>query len=87
MKSPISKLPLEQKELMIAHIRHFFEEERGEQMGELAAGQVLDFMFELVGPVVYNQALQDAKTALTERMLSLEDDLYAMEKPMYKVKR
>ncbi|MNL81324.1 hypothetical protein D3C87_2084050 [compost metagenome] len=49
-------------------------------MGRMAAEQVLDFMIGLVGPAVYNQALTDARNLLNERMQSLDDDLYSLEK-------
>ncbi|MDF2668934.1 MAG: hypothetical protein K0R67_1240, partial [Paenibacillus sp.] len=33
-------------------------------------------------PFIYNQAITDAKTVLFDRMSSLEDELYALQKPI-----
>ncbi|GIP38875.1 hypothetical protein J31TS4_21550 [Paenibacillus sp. J31TS4] len=75
-----NKLPLEEKRLMLEEIHRFFEEERGETIGELAAETVLLFMLRTVGPFAYNQALADARAAVMEKTASLEDELYALEK-------
>lgn len=74
------RLPKEAKELILDDILAYFERERGETMGRLAAEALLDFMIGAVGPAVYNQALSDARAALAEKLQSLDDDLYALEK-------
>lgn len=73
------KLSRETRETMIANIQQFFEMERGETIGELAADQVLDFMMTTIGPHVYNQALADCRTLVNERMAGMEEDIYALE--------
>lgn len=72
-------LPKEQREHMIAQIQHFFEMERGESIGDLAADSVLDFFLQSAAPFIYNQALADCRTTLNERMAGLEEDIYALE--------
>lgn len=74
------KFPKEQKEQAIDACIAYFAEERGETLGRMAAEQVLDFMIGLIGPAAYNQALADARKLLNERMQSLDDDLYSLEK-------
>lgn len=74
------KLPKEQRELLTARIRQYFELERSETIGSIAAEQLLDFMIEEIGPHVYNHAIQDARKIVLDRMQSLEDELYALEK-------
>jgi uncharacterized protein (DUF2164 family) len=78
----IKKLPHEQKQAVISHIQRYFQVERGEQLGDLAAEAILEFMLQTLGPLVYNEALKDARTVMNERLLSLEDELYTLEKPM-----
>jgi uncharacterized protein (DUF2164 family) len=78
----IKKLPHEQKQAVIGHIQRFFQVERGEQLGDLAAETMLEFMLQAVGPLVYNEALKDARAVMNERLLSLEDELYTLEKPL-----
>lgn len=76
----VMKLPKEQKEQLTASIQQYFELERSEAIGSIAAEQLLDFMIQEIGPHVYNHAIQDARKAVLERMQSLEDELYALEK-------
>jgi uncharacterized protein (DUF2164 family) len=78
----VAKLPREHKELLIQRLQAFFIEERSEEIGELAAELLLDFMLKELGPVVYNQAVQDATRLVAQRMTSLEEDLHALEKPV-----
>lgn len=74
------KLPKEQRDQIIRSIQQYFEEEHDKQLGDLAADGVLQFFMEQLAPHVYNQALADCRTMLTQRMASLEEDIYAMEK-------
>lgn len=74
------KLPKEQKDQMIRLIQAYFETERGEMIGDLAADGVLDFFMTQLSPYVYNQALSDCRVLLNQRMISLEEDIYALEK-------
>ena len=76
------KLPREQKKELVEQIKSYFEDERGEAMGGIAAEQTVDDMLAMLGPIIYNQALEDARKLLTERMMNLEDDLYALHKPI-----
>ncbi|MGG1638502.1 DUF2164 domain-containing protein [Paenibacillus sp. FSL K6-3182] len=75
------KLPKEQKEQLIASIQQYFELERSETLGSIAAEQLLDFMIQAVGPHIYNHAIKDARQTVLERMQTLEDELYSLEKP------
>ncbi|OAB37754.1 hypothetical protein PMSD_08610 [Paenibacillus macquariensis subsp. defensor] len=73
------KLPNEQREQSIQLIQQYFEEERGETIGDLAADGVLDFFMSHLAPIVYNQALSDSRHLVRQQMSSLEEDLYALE--------
>jgi uncharacterized protein (DUF2164 family) len=35
-----------------------------------------------MGPHFYNQAIKDAKQVIDEKLISLEDDLYSLERPI-----
>ncbi|MBP1936740.1 DUF2164 domain-containing protein [Paenibacillus sediminis] len=76
------KLPKEQRDQMIRWIQQYFEEERGDAMGELAADGVLDFFMTHLSPYVYNQAINDARHLVNQRMMSIEEDIYALEQPV-----
>lgn len=76
------KLPKEQRDQVISKIQQFFEDERGEEIGELAADNVLDFFMTQVAPLVYNQALSDCRHTVNQKVMSLEDDIYALEQKL-----
>ncbi|MUT66269.1 DUF2164 domain-containing protein [Paenibacillus sp. NEAU-GSW1] len=73
------KLEREQKMQLVQRVQHYFEQERSETIGSIAAEQLLDYMLAELGPIVYNQAIADARRTVIEKMQSIEDDLYAME--------
>lgn len=74
------KLPKEQKDAIVRRLQAFFEEERSESIGSLAAEQILDFMLKEIGPYVYNKAISDVRIMMDQKLTQIEDDLYAMEK-------
>ena len=45
---------------MLAGIKAFFSSERDEEIGDLAAGLMLDFIIEKLAPEFYNQGVDDA---------------------------
>lgn len=42
----------------------------------------MDWMIQELGPFIYNQAIQDARNMIHEKMLQIEDELYTLEKPV-----
>lgn len=58
-KNPI-KISKEAREEMIASIKNYFEKERDEELGNLAAGLILDFITEELAPEFYNQGIYDS---------------------------
>lgn len=75
------KFTKEQKDRMISRTQEFFANERGEDIGELAAENFLHFITKEIGPFYYNQALRDAQKAVDQRMLAIEEDLLSLERP------
>lgn len=71
------KLELEKKtkEKAIEEIKKFFWNERDEEIGDLAAILVLDFITEKVGPIFYNHGIKDAVAFMNETA----EDLYGLE--------
>ncbi len=55
--------PLDQtsRQRLIAAIIAFFQDERNEEIGVIAAEEVLDFFLAELGPEVHNQAIETAK--------------------------
>lgn len=76
------KLPKEQKEEIVKRVQAYFEEERSETIGALAAEQLTDYMLKELAPYLYNKAIADVRGLLAEKFGQIEDELYAMEKPI-----
>lgn len=71
---PRIELSKEQKRQAIQHIREYFATERDEEMGDLAAEILLDFMTQKIGPIYYNQAISDVQKYMNEKI----EDLYSL---------
>jgi uncharacterized protein (DUF2164 family) len=82
VENMLKKLPNEHKKALIEKIQYYFHIELSETLGDLAAENMVEFMLETIGPFVYNEALKDARSVVNERVLSLEDELYTLEKPI-----
>lgn len=72
-------LPKDQRDQAIASIERWFEEERGERIGNLAAGALLGFVLEEIGPSLYNQAVAEAQERLQQRVSELDIELHEDE--------
>lgn len=83
----IIKLPKEEKLEIIRSVQGYFAEERSEELGELGAEQLVDFMLQELGPYIYNKAIADARNTVNGKMGQLEDELYALERPTQRQKR
>ena len=75
-------LSTQQKQELGRRVQEYFRKELDEEIGEMAAGFLLDFVSELVGPYYYNAALKDAQKQSRERFDHLDADLMAMERPV-----
>jgi uncharacterized protein (DUF2164 family) len=54
------KLTKEKKDDMVAAIKNYFYNERGEKIGDLAAALILEFITEELAPEFYNQGINDS---------------------------
>ncbi len=64
----------------VRRIRAYFERERGEELGELAAGFILDFIAEELGHLFYNKALADSQALIARAADSLDADVEAQRR-------
>ena len=67
------------KERLVAELRAFFLNEFDEELSRFRAEQVIDFMAKSLGPQVYNQAVQDARKFMQERLDDLDGEVREME--------
>ena len=69
------RLSKEERQELCVKIQDYFEKERGENIGNLSATLLLNFIIDELGPSIYNQGIRDAYRYMMERcedMLSLE---------------
>ncbi|MBY0097062.1 DUF2164 domain-containing protein [Mesobacillus maritimus] len=76
MSAKMFELPKSTKEEMAAAIQTYFMEERGEELGDLAAVLMLDFITEKLGPTFYNLGVQDSYRFMSQKL----EDLFEIEK-------
>lgn len=50
----------ESRDEMVAEIKNYFIKERNEELGDLAAGLVFEFIREKLGPAFYNMGVYDS---------------------------
>jgi len=62
---------------VVRRLRAYFERERGEELGELRATLLFEFLAEEVGPHFYNKGLSDAQAYVARFTDSLDADLEA----------
>jgi uncharacterized protein (DUF2164 family) len=68
------ELPREVRAQAVVSVERWFRENMQERIGNIAAGALLDFFVEEVGPAVYNQAVADVQAALLARVNELDLD-------------
>ncbi|MFD1019295.1 DUF2164 domain-containing protein [Thalassobacillus hwangdonensis] len=78
----LKKLKKEEKEQLISDIKYYFEMERGEELGDLAADQMLDFFYKALAPHLYNQGIADARKMVEEKVINLDEDIRSLEQPI-----
>lgn len=71
------------RRVLARELRAWLREERGEEVGELAAGILLDFVLDLAGPDIHNAALADAARAFREHAAIVEADLAALARDAF----
>jgi uncharacterized protein (DUF2164 family) len=73
------KLSQERRERLVAEICGLFSQEFDRDLSEFQAERLLDFLVHHLGAPVYNQAIQDARAALQEKLDDLEGEFYEPE--------
>ena len=75
------KLTDERRERMLRSVKKFFLETLDLELGDLAAGRILDFFVKEIGAPVYNQAIQDARSFVQGKLDDLEGEFYEPDEP------
>jgi uncharacterized protein (DUF2164 family) len=75
------KLSDERRSDLVAMIQHFVSSEFEQTLSEFQAQQLLDFFVRHLGAPVYNQAVQDVRTFLQDKVADLDVEFYEPEEP------
>lgn len=73
---------LEKKKALIEKIQAYVYEESGEQIGQIAAENHLQFILDEIAPYIYNEGINDAKKLIQNRLENIVEDLYSLERPL-----
>jgi uncharacterized protein (DUF2164 family) len=70
------KVTKDQREEMVSAIKNYFLKEREEEIGDLRAGLMLDFILEKLAPEFYNKGVFDSYTYMKDTI----EDLLSIRK-------
>lgn len=56
---------------VIASLRRYFRDELDEEIGDMKAGFLLEYIMKEIAPLAYNRGVQDAETFLRQRLEDL----------------
>ena len=73
------ELSREAKAEAIQSIERYFEENMEERIGNIAAGALLGFFVEEIGPVIYNQAVASVQERLQARVSEIDIEIHEDE--------
>ena len=69
----------EARQEAIASIQRYFEENMEERIGNIAAGALLAYFLEELGPLVYNRAVTEVQERLQQRVSELDIEFHEDE--------
>jgi len=72
----VIKLSCEAKQELIEQIKRYYFKERDEAISDFQAENLLNFMLVAIGPVIYNQAIEDAYIVMHEKT----EELFGLQK-------
>ena len=73
------ELAKEARQQAIASVERYFRENFEERIGNIAAGALLGFMLEEIGPSIYNRAVADVQERLGARVAELDIEVHEDE--------
>lgn len=65
----------QREERLVAALRALFQNEFDEDLSKFRAKRIIEFMVASLGPHIYNQAVQDARKFMQERLDDLDGEV------------
>ena len=73
------EISAEQRKEAIASIERYVRENMEERIGNIAAGALLGYFLEELGPIVYNKAVADVQERLQARVMEVDIEVHEDE--------
>lgn len=73
------ELPKETRKEAIASIERYFAEHMEKRIGNIAAGALLNFFVEEIGPAIYNRAVAEVQERLQQRVSEIDIEVHEDE--------
>ena len=73
------EISAEQRQEAIASIERYFRENMEEKIGNIAAGALLGYFLEELGPIVDNRAVADVQERLQARVMEVDIEVHEDE--------
>ncbi|OUM03974.1 DUF2164 domain-containing protein [Variovorax sp. JS1663] len=73
------ELKKETRQEAIASIERYFRENMDEPIGNIAAGALLGFFLEEIGPAIFNQAVTEVQERLQARIMEVDIEVHEDE--------
>ena len=67
------------RQALVTSIQRYFQQNMDEPIGNLAAGALLSFFIEELGPLEYNKAVADVQGRLQARIAEIDLEVYEDE--------
>ncbi len=80
IKRGLNILSEKDREEMIKSIISYFHDERSEEIGVIAAGDVLDFFMDKLAPKFYNKAIDETKDVVKKQLEALDFEFDLLKK-------
>ena len=72
-------ISIEARKEAIASIERYFTENMEDHIGNIAAGALLGFILEEIGPAIYNKAVTDVQERLQSRIMEVDIEIHEDE--------
>lgn len=70
------ELQREARQQAVTSIERYFQVHHDERIGNIAAGALLGFFLEEIGPLIYNQAVSDVQERLQHRVSEIDLEVH-----------
>ena len=81
------ELTAQENEEAIRSLKKYFAAEAGEEMGDLRAKLLLDYILKEIGPLAYNRGVQDAEKFFRTRLEDLPATCFEPPFPYWPAKK